>query len=87
LTLPAALVMFQTRVLPIWLAVLTLVVGVLATIAPAGILAENPSDSVLSFIAFPIAGIWVLVTSIVLVLKKDAPVAEAGTTASSAAVS
>jgi hypothetical protein len=87
LTLPAALVMFQTRVLPIWLAVLTLVVGVLATIAPAGILAENPSDSVLSFIAFPIAGIWVLVTSIVLVLRKDAPVAEAGTTASSAAVS
>jgi hypothetical protein len=75
MVLPAALVMLRTRVLPIWLGVLTLIEGVLAVLSPLAILAENPDDSVLGFLAFPGAGIWILVTSIVLVLKKEAPAA------------
>lgn len=74
MTLPAALVMVQTRVLPIWLAVLTLIEGILAVLAPSAILMEDPSDSVFGWLAWPGAGIWVLVTSIVLTLKKEAPV-------------
>jgi hypothetical protein len=81
MTLSAALLMFQTRVLPIWLAVLTLIEGVLAVLAPSAILAEDPSDSVLGWLAWPGAGIWVLITSIVLALKKEAPVETPATTA------
>ena len=75
MTLPAALVILQTRVLPLWLGGLTLIEGVLATISPLAILADNPNDSALGWLAFPGAAIWVLVVSIVLVLKKEAPVA------------
>jgi hypothetical protein len=39
--------MWQTRVLPIWLAVLTTIEGVLAKIAPVAMLADSPEDSVL----------------------------------------
>ncbi len=74
MTLPAAMAMLQTRVLPIWLAVLTLLEGILATIAPLAILAENPEDSVLGFLPFMGAAIWVLATSIVLIMRKDVPV-------------
>jgi hypothetical protein len=74
MTLPAALVIVQTRALPIWLGVLTLIEGVLAIAGTLAILADNPSDSILSFLPFVGALVWILVTSIVLILKKDAPV-------------
>jgi hypothetical protein len=63
-----------------WHGVLTLVAAVLATISLLGILAENPDDSVLSWIGFIAAGIWVLITSILLIMKKEAPVAALSTT-------
>jgi hypothetical protein len=84
MTLSAAVVIFQTRALPLWLGALSLLEGVLATIAPLSILADDPNDSVLSFLPFVGAAIWMLATSIVLVMKKDAPSA-ATVTASSAA--
>jgi hypothetical protein len=77
MVLPAALVMLQTRVLPLWLGVLTLIEAVLAILAPLAILADDPNDSVLGFLPFLGSGIWILVTSIVMVLKKDAPPAGA----------
>jgi hypothetical protein len=77
MVLPAALVMLQTRAVPIWLGVLTLIEGVLAVLSPLAILAEDPNDSVLGFLAFPGAAIWILATSIVLILKREAPVAAA----------
>jgi hypothetical protein len=75
MVLPAALVMLRTRVLPLWLGVLTLIEGVLAVLSPLAILADDPNDSVLGFLAFPGAAIWILVTSIVLVRMKEAPAA------------
>jgi hypothetical protein len=78
MTLPAAVAMFTTRALPLWLAVLTLVLGVLAAIAPASILAENPSDSVLGFLPFVGSAVWILATSVTLIVRKDAPVVAAG---------
>jgi hypothetical protein len=85
MTLSAALVMVQTRVLPIWLAALTLLEGILAILSPASILAEDPYDSPLGWLAWPGAGIWVLITSIVLTLKKEAPVAAAASATASSA--
>jgi hypothetical protein len=83
MTLATAIVIFQTRALPLWLAGLSLLEGVLAIIGPLSILADDPDDSVLGFLPFVGAAIWMLATSIVLVMKKDAPSA-AGVTASSA---
>jgi hypothetical protein len=73
--LPAAVVMLRTRVLPLWLGVLTLIVGVIAAISLLGIAADDPTDSVLSFVAYPVSAIWVLITSIVMLVKKEAPAA------------
>jgi hypothetical protein len=73
MVLPASLVILLTRVLPLWLGVLALIEGVLGLLGPLAILADNPNDSVLSFLAFPGAGIWILITGIVLILKKEAP--------------
>ena len=75
MVLPAALLILTYRALPIWLGVLTLIEGVLGVLGPLATLAENPNDSPLAWLAFPGAAIWVLATSIVLVLKKELPTA------------
>jgi hypothetical protein len=80
MTFPAALVILRTGVLPMWHGVLTLIAAVLATLSLLAILAENPDDSPLSWIGFLAAAIWVLITSIVLIMKKEAPVAAPVTT-------
>jgi hypothetical protein len=77
MVLPAALVILLYRPLPIWLGILTLIEGILGLLGPLGTLADNPNDSVLSFLAWPGLGIWILITSIVLLMKKEAPVAAA----------
>jgi hypothetical protein len=38
------------------------------------ILADNPDDSVLGFIGFLGGALWVLITSIAMIMKKEAPV-------------
>jgi hypothetical protein len=74
MALAAALVILLTRVLPLWYGALTLVYGVIALISMLSILSDNPDDS-FGWIAFPASAIWLLVTGILLLLKKDAPVA------------
>jgi len=86
LALPAALVILRTKVLPIWLGGLTLIFGVLAVLSMLAILSDDPDDS-FGWISFPAMGIWILVTSIVLVTKKDTSAAPTTATgAPSAAV-
>jgi hypothetical protein len=74
LSSPAGLVIWQTKVLPTWLAALSLIYGVLALISLLAILADNPDDSVLGFIGFLGGAFWILITSIAMIMKKEAPV-------------
>jgi hypothetical protein len=67
--LPAAFVLLRTRVLPLWLGILTLLIGVISVLSMLSIL----GDDEFGWVGFPLTGIWVLATSIVLVLKKEAP--------------
>jgi hypothetical protein len=70
--LPAAMVMLRTRVLPTWLGILTLIVGVIALLSMLSILADSSDDNY-GFVAWPLSAIWILATSIVLIMKKEAP--------------
>jgi hypothetical protein len=74
MALSAALVILQTKVLPVWYGGLTLIYGVIAIISPLSILSDDPDDS-FGWIVFPASAIWLLVTGILLLLKKDAPMA------------
>ena len=70
--LPAAFVLLRTRVLPLWLGVVTLLIGVVAVLSMLSIFGDS-SDDDYGWVGFPLTGIWVLATSIVLILRKDAP--------------
>jgi hypothetical protein len=72
MALAAALVILVTKVLPLWYGLLTLVYGVIALLSMLSILSDNPDDS-FGWIAFPASAIWLLVTGILLLMKKDAP--------------
>jgi hypothetical protein len=87
MALPSGLVMVQTRVLPIWLGALTLIYSVLAIVSSLSILADNPEDSAVGWIGFVGGAIWILLTSIVMVTKKDAPAAATGMSSASTAPS
>jgi hypothetical protein len=87
MALPSGLVMVQTRVLPIWLGALTLIYSVLAIVSSLSILADNPEDSPVGWIGFVGGAIWILLTSIVMVTKKDAPAAATGMSSASTAPS
>jgi hypothetical protein len=87
MALPAGLVIVQTRVLPVWLGALTLLYSVLAIISSLSVLADNPEDSPVGWIGFIGGAIWILITSIVMLLKKDEPVASTAMLSSSTAPS
>jgi hypothetical protein len=70
--LPTAFVILRTRALPLWHGILTLIFGAIALLSMLSILADDPDES-FGFIAWPALGVWVLVTSIVLILKKEEP--------------
>jgi hypothetical protein len=74
MALPTGLVVLQTKVLPVWYGALSLIYGVLALISMLSIMADDPEDSALGFIAFLGGAIWVLLTSIVMIMKDEAPV-------------
>jgi hypothetical protein len=88
MTWPAAVVIFQTKVLPLWHGALTLLVAVVSLLSALAIMADNPDES-FGWVTFPALGIWMLATSIVLILKKEAPgvAPVAATTAAAATAS
>ena len=73
MALSTAAVIWQARALPMWLGALSLIYGVLASLAPLSVFSNNPDDSVFTGIGFLGAGIWFLAVSITLTLHKDAP--------------
>ncbi|HLG10646.1 MAG TPA: hypothetical protein VI876_02705 [Dehalococcoidia bacterium] len=75
MALSAGIVTLRTGALPVWHGALSLIFGIVAVIGMLSILADNPDESVLGFLPWTGLGIWVLVTSIVLLMKKEAPVA------------
>ena len=77
MALSAGVATLRTGGLPAWHGGLSLIYGVLATVGMLSILADNPDESALGFLPWLGAGIWVLVTSIVLLMKKETPVAAA----------
>jgi hypothetical protein len=77
MALSAGVATLRTGGLPTWHGVLSLIYGVLAIIGMLAILAENPDESVIGFFPWLGVAIWTLVTSIVLLMKKEAPVAAA----------
>jgi uncharacterized protein DUF4386 len=73
--LAASLVIALTGVLWRWLGWLGIVVAVLGLIAPLGILSDDPEDifDILGFLGFIGFAIWLLITSIGLWMRKEAP--------------
>jgi len=73
--LGSSLVIWQTGVFWRWLALIGLVAAVLAVISGLGILDSDPEGvlSGLGFIAFPLTGLWLLLVSINMILKKESP--------------
>ena len=75
LTLFSSIVIAMTGVLWKWLGYLGIVVGILAFITPLGILDADPEDifDVIGFIPFIGFAVWLLATSIGMIMKKDEP--------------
>jgi hypothetical protein len=77
LAVPASFVIMRTGVLWKWLAIPGGIIGVIAALAPLGVLSSK-SDGVfdiLWFISLPAALIWLLLVSIAMVMRKDEPMA------------
>jgi hypothetical protein len=76
LLLAASVVIFTTGVLWRWLAIFGAIVGILAIVAPLSILDDDPEGPLafVGFIAFLGLAIWVLATSIGMILRKVEPV-------------
>ena len=75
LVLFSSIVMVMTGVLWKWLGYLGLIIGILAFITPLGILDADPEDifDVVGFIPFIGFAIWLLATSIGMLMKKEEP--------------
>ncbi len=75
--LAATLVIVQTGVLPRWLAVPGVILGVLGTLSPLGILSASSESffDIFWFASFPALPIWVLLVSVAMVMKEEEPVA------------
>jgi hypothetical protein len=75
LTLFSSIVMAQTGVPWRWLGWLGIVIGIVAFISPLGILDDDPEDifDVIGFIPFIGIAVWVVATSIGLVMMKAEP--------------
>jgi hypothetical protein len=76
-TLAASLVIVRTGVLWRWLAIPGLVIAVLAAIAGLQTLESEPYGGVAGIggIALPLTALWILLVSVNMILKKEAPVA------------
>jgi len=79
LMLGASLVTLRTGVLWRWLPLLALVAIVFTVIAGASNLSSDSNGALggIGFISFPATGLWILLTSINMILKKNAPTAAA----------
>ena len=77
LVLGASLVTLRTGVLWRWLPLLALVVIVFVVIAGASTLTSDPDGALggIGFIGFPFFGLWVLLVSVNMILKREAPAA------------
>ena len=77
--LASSLVIWQTGVLWRWLALLGIPVAVLAAISSAAYFESDPEGTLagIGFIAGPLAGIWVLLVSVAMILKREPPAAAA----------
>jgi hypothetical protein len=76
LVLASSIVIFSTGVVWRWLAILGAIVGVIAVISPLWILDGDPEGllGALGFISFIGLAVWLLLTSIAMVLRREAPV-------------
>jgi hypothetical protein len=74
----ASLVIFRTGVLWQWLAILGVIAGIAGLLTPLGILDDDPEDifDLIGFIAYIGFAVWLLLTSIAMVMKKDTPLAQ-----------
>lgn len=79
LLLGSSLVILRTGVLWRWLALIGLAAAVFAIIGGASPLDADPEGALggVAGIGFPLAGLWVLVLSIAMILKREAPAAAA----------
>jgi len=77
LMLGASLVTLRTGVLWRWLSLLGLIVAVFAGIAGASSLTSDPDGALggIGFIGFIGFGLWMLLVSVNMILKKEAPAA------------
>ena len=75
LALASSLIIWRTGVLWRWLALLGLVVGILAIIAPLAVLDADPEGALagIGFIGMLVAGLWVLLVSAAMVMKRSLP--------------
>jgi hypothetical protein len=73
--LAASVVIFLTGVLWRWLAILGVIVAIAGFITPLGILDADPEDpfDFVGFIAFLGFAVWLVLTSIAMILRKEAP--------------
>ena len=73
----ASLVILRTGVLWRWLSLVGLIVAVFSIIAGASTLTSDPDGALgrIGFIGFPVFALWVLLTSINMILKREAPAA------------
>ncbi len=77
--LASSLVIWQTGVFWRWLGLVGLLVAVLAAIAGASYFDSDPEGAVaqIGFIAGPLGGLWLLVVSIAMIMKQEAPASAA----------
>ena len=76
LTLGSSLVILRTGVLWRWLALIGLVAAVVGAIGGLGSLLDSDPEGTLSLIggiSFPLVSLWVLLVSINMILKREAP--------------
>ena len=74
LVLGASLVTLRTGVLWRWLPLLGLIAMVFVVIAGASTLTSDPDGALggIGFIGFPVFGLWILLTSVNMILKREA---------------
>lgn len=77
--LASSLVIWQTGALWRWLALLGLLAAVLTAIGGAAYFDSDPEGALagIGFIGAPLAGLWVLLVSIAMIMKRDEPAAAA----------
>ena len=73
--LGSSLVILQTGVLWRWLALIGLVTAVFAAIGGLSYLDSDPEGTLVMIggVSFPLAGLWILLTSVNMILKREAP--------------